>query len=138
MKKSISILIMCFLISVSGHTVMAQESKPVKLSVSYTFKGIVEGYDHQNKIEVYIDGTLAGTSEVKKESEKNSVTITTSKGKHEVKVINYAFYEGNWEEHTIANNYSQDCIYTEMMNLHKKSNKLVLLFDIDNGTKRVK
>lgn len=114
------------------------EGKPVKFTVSYSFKGIVDGYDHICKTEVYIDGTLVGTTSEKKESEGNSLTVTTSKGKHTVKVINYAYYEGVWEAHTIENNYSQDCRYEDEMNLTKKKNKLVLLFDIDNGTKRVK
>ena len=61
-----------------------------KLTVSWVFCNIVEGYDHDAKCEVYIDGNLVSTSSTSKESQKNSVTVNTSIGSHSVKVVNYA------------------------------------------------
>ncbi|MCG3166798.1 MAG: hypothetical protein POELPBGB_02580 [Bacteroidia bacterium] len=123
--KSLALIIALF----STTTLFAQG----KLTVSWLFCNIVEGYDHDTKCEIYIDGNLVTTSTVTKESQKNSVTVTTTPGKHNVKVVNLALYEGNWEEHTIANTYSIDCLYEGSMNIGKKS-LLSLIFDIDSGT----
>ena len=140
MKKFVNITLFMLLAVTSSFagTPNAPKEKTVTLTVSYEFKGIVDGYDHENKTELYVDGQLVATSTVKKESEKNSVSAVVSKGKHDIKVINYALYEGVWEEHTIANNYSQDCKYETSINVTKKKSKIKLLFDIDNGTKLVK
>ena len=112
--------------------------KTVKVTVAWEFKNIVEGYDHNSKTELYIDGKLVATSSEKRESKPNSVSTTTTKGRHDIKVINYAEYEGTWEAHTIANNYSIDCTYEENINLNKKNNNIRLVFDVDSGTKRIK
>ena len=109
--------------------------KQVKLTVNLSFENIVEGYDHLTKTEVYIDGTLCGTSTLRNESIPNTVICTTSKGTHAVKVINYAYVDDIWEEHTIENSYSIDCKYEASMNLKKKNNKLNIIFDIDKGTR---
>ena len=111
----------------------AQTTNNATLTVYISFANIEAGYDHDNKTEIYIDGKLAATSTVTKESVKNSVSAKTSKGNHDIRIVNYAYYEGVWEEHTIANNYSQDFIYNASMNLTKKKTKLKLLFDVDNG-----
>lgn len=109
--------------------------KQVKLTVNLSFDNIVEGYDHLTKTEVYIDGTLCGTSTLRNESIPNTVICTTSKGTHAVKVINYAYVDDIWEAHTIENSYSIDCKYEASMNLKKKNNKLNIIFDIDKGTR---
>ncbi len=105
-----------------------------KITISYSFANIEEGYDHQTKTEIYVDGVLVGTSTIKKESEPNSITVKTKKGMHNIEIVNYAFYENAWEKHTIENQYSQDFIYKADMNF-KKSNSLKLVFDIDEGVK---
>lgn len=106
----------------------------VPFTITWKFANIVEGYDHSNKCEVYIDGALAGTSSVTLETQQNSMTVQVSPGKHAVRVVNYALYEGEWEEHTIANDYSIDCTFEELQDFDKKKSKLFLLFDIDEGT----
>ncbi|MDZ4847268.1 MAG: hypothetical protein SH857_17180 [Chitinophagales bacterium] len=111
--------------------------KDVKVTVKYSFKGIEEGYDHDTRTEVYIDDELKGTSTVKKESQSNAVAVTTSKGKHTIRIINQAQYDGVWEDHAIANDYSIDCMYEAEINV-KKSLTIELLFDLDGQTKRVK
>jgi len=139
MKK---ILVACILLSgiasFGFKNAEITDMKDVKVTVTFNFANIEEGYDHLTKTELYIDGSLVGTSTNRKQSEENVVIATTSKGNHHVRVVNYAYYEGNWEEHTIANNYSIDCLYEADLNLKKKNNKIKLLFDIDNGTKREK
>jgi len=114
-------------------TLFATPPKDGKLTVSWIFCNIVEGYDHDSKCEVFIDGKSVAVSSVKKESQMNSISVTVLPGKHNVKVMNYALYEGEWEEHTIANEYSIDCSYDGNLNIKSKT-QLSLLFDIDSGT----
>lgn len=101
-----------------------------KLSVHYVLKGIVEGYDHLCVTKIFIDNNLAAESSEKLESEANTVFCNVSKGKHSVKIVNYAFHEGIWEEHTIANTYSLDCIYA-FKKKFKRDVFVTLVFDID-------
>lgn len=103
------------------------------LTVSFSFKGIEEGYDHKNKIIVYIDGEKAGESSVKFESEPNSVRVPISGGPHTVKIENWALYQGDWELHSKENEYSFDLINTEDINV-RKNTKITLVYDLDNGT----
>jgi len=136
MKKITRILMICATIVAFGFTNPSEVGmgKMVDLTVKYSFKGIVDGYDHDCKTELYVDGKLVATSTVEKESKPNSVSAKIKKGTHDIKVVNYALYEGLWEAHTIENNYSQDCLYSATINCKKKSNTIELLFDIDNGT----
>lgn len=101
-----------------------------KLSVHYSFKGIVEGYDHMCVTKIFVDDNLVAQSSEKLESESNTVFCNISKGKHRVRIVNYAFHEGIWEEHTIANTYSLDCVY-EFKKKFKKDVVVTLIFDID-------
>lgn len=114
------------------------QQKSVAVTVSWSFTGIEEGYDHKTKTELYIDGKLVATSSVTNQSEPNNVSAKTTKGVHDVKVINYAQYDGEWEAHTIENNFSIDCTYQETLNLKKRSNEIILVFNLDVGTSRVK
>jgi len=116
-----------------ANTVFATPPKEGKLIVSWIFCNIVEGYDHDTKCVIYIDGKQVAESSVKKESQLNAVSITVSPGNHDVKVLNYALYEGKWEEHSIANEYSIDCSYNNNVKIGSKS-LLSLVFDIDSGT----
>lgn len=123
MKK---IILICFLFI--GLSSFSQGKS--KLSIDWQFTGIIEGYDHDSKVEVYLDGVLVKTSTVSKQSKKNTVSIATSKGQHHIRIVNLAFYENKWEEHSHANEYSLDAIYENDLKL-KKKNKISLIFDID-------
>jgi hypothetical protein len=138
--RNVKVLILGIIAVVASSFTLIENGgeKTVNVTVAWEFKGIVDGYDHNTKTELYIDGKLVATSTEKKESKPNSVSATTTRGSHDIKVINYAQYEGSWEAHTIANNYSIDCTYQETVNCKKKNNNIRLLFDLDSGTKRVK
>lgn len=101
-----------------------------KVIIDWQFTGIIEGYDHDSKVEVYVDGILVATSTVTKQSKKNSVTIFSTKGMHQIRIVNYALYENKWEIHSEENDYSLDAIYDSNLVL-KKKNKISLIFDID-------
>lgn len=139
MKRIITIFLLAVAIPVMAKPASIPGGKDdVKVTVSWKFLNLVEGYDHDSKCEIYIDGNLVATSSVSKESKPNSVSFNVSKGSHTIKVVNYAYYEGTWEEHTIANNYSIDCLYENRMTFNKRKNKLPLVFDIDKGTSLAK
>ena len=36
-----------------------------------------------------------------------------------IEIINYAYYEGNWEKHTKENDYRQDCFYISEIDFRK-------------------
>ena|SRR5688572_11484274 len=118
------------------NTSFTSPGKVINLTVQYSFKNIVDGFDHDCRTQIYIDDELAGTSTVKKESQSNSVTVPMKKGSHHVRVVNQALYEEDWEDHTVANSYSIDCLYEATIDL-KKSASITLLFDVDNGTTRI-
>ncbi|MBK7408329.1 MAG: hypothetical protein IPL49_16530 [Saprospirales bacterium] len=124
MKKLLSIVLFS-LLSLAGF------SQTTKLTVNYKFANVEVGYDHDSKTQVLIDGEVAGESGVAGQTEGGSLTVTVPIGTHQLKIVNWALYEGNWEEHTIENDYSIDAIY-ETSHKFKKPEKLFLLFDLDN------
>lgn len=127
MKKIILLFALTLIVSVGF-------SQKVKLTVNFAFSNIVEGYDHNCKTEVYIDGQLLGTSPTVLESVGGSIAVRFDPGEHEIKVINYAQYEGQWEVHTIENQYGIDALLVETRKFKKGKTKLNLDFDIDSGT----
>jgi hypothetical protein len=105
--------------------------KGTALTVTWTFDNVIEGYDHQNRIEVYSDGELLGTSDIQIQSKQGKITVIVPDGTHEISVMTYAYYEGNWEEHTVDNDYSMDASYSSTMTFNKKKRTINLVFDIE-------
>ena len=110
-------------------------SQQTTFTTTFQFKGIVEGYDHMCKTQVWVDGSLLGESGEAKESAGGFVTVEVPYGDHELRIINVAQYEGAWEEHTIKNLYSIDCLWEGPHTFKKKKENFYLLFDIDDMTK---
>lgn len=121
------ILLLTLIISLFTINAFAQKTGTIKVNTSYT--GVLDGYDHINKTMVYVDGMLAGETSEQLQSIPNSCSVTASKGTHSIRIINMANYEGNWEEHTIANEYSIDALYEGEIKL-KKEVTINLIFDI--------
>lgn len=110
----------------------SKEIKPkaVPLTVTWIYKNVEEGYDHDNRTVVFVDGKKVGTSDIYKESKKGTMTVMVPAGNHEITIENYAYYEGNWELHSIENNYSVDAFYSTNLNF-KKKRYINLVFDIE-------
>lgn len=125
--KKLSILSLCLLLAAAG---LAQTTR---LVVNYQFKNVEDGYDHDCKTKVWIDGKEVGESPTAKQTKGGVFTVKVSKGTHELRVINWALYEGEWEEHTMDNNYSIDAEFTTSYNF-KKPAQLFLIFDLDGET----
>lgn len=106
-----------------------------QLTVTFKFINIVDGYDHNCKSEVFIDGKSVGVSPEGKESVGTTFTVTVPTGSSDFRLMNYAQYEGTWEEHTVENEYSIDCFVEEDgHSFTKKKEKLYIIFDIDKQT----
>lgn len=130
--KTIASFFILFLVT-SGFKPAPPAEKTGTLTFKYSVTHIVKGYDHISKLVVYKDGAVIGESSQKKESAPNSVSINLPQGTHNIKAVLTSLYEGKWEEHIIANNYSIDCMYEGTINLGKKKT-IKLVFDIDKGT----
>ncbi len=122
-----------FVMAVGILLATASLAQNTKLTVYYQFTGIEDGYDHQCKTQVIIDGKSVGESAVALQSKGGSITVDVPAGNRKLRVVNWALYEGNWEEHTVENNYSIDCTY-ETSRAFSKPEKLYILFDLDSGT----
>lgn len=124
MKKATVLLITLFFCTLS----FAQN---VSLTVNFKFMNVEPGYDHTTKCIVYVDGEVMGESSEAAQTKANAVTVSVPSGTHDLKVVNMALYNGTWEEHTIDNDYSVDCVFEETHNF-KKNEKLFLVFDLDS------
>lgn len=126
MKKLLSIAVFA-LFGLAGY------AQTTQLTVYYEFRNIEEGYDHDCKTQVVIDGKSVGETAPHKQSKKGVLTVSVPTGDHKLRVMNWALYEGTWEEHTVDNNYSIDCMHEEGHRFSKPE-KLYLVFDLDSGT----
>jgi hypothetical protein len=124
-----------FLFLLTGLTYcQAQKQKHLTITFKYQFvhdEG--EGKMINTRLKVYVDDAVKGVSLEKKEAEANHVTVEIPEGHHKIRAVIESQYEGNWEEHTIANEYSIDCIYLHEDD-YKKHVRVDLIFDIVKGT----
>lgn len=127
MKKALLLIIALFGLNSAS---FAKGSKVKTLTIEISFKGVEEGYDHLSKSDIYINGDFVGSTVEHKETRKISKTIEVPSTEFDFKLVNFAYYEGKWEEHSIDNNYSVDCIIDETLKLGKKK-KIVVTFDLD-------
>ncbi len=81
-----------------------------KLTIDWRFTHVNPGFDHPCKLVVYIDGKRISESKAYKQSQKGILNLEVSEGKHTLKIIALTQYKGNWEDHTVKNNYSMDAI----------------------------
>lgn len=127
-------LLMLFMLGMFGMQAQAKKgSNESTLVIKYSFKGIEEGYDHNSKAVISIDGEEVYTSRVHKESSSQTVTLKVPMGKFDLNLMMWAEYEGQWEEHSIDNNYSFDCAVDETFRASKKKHTLTIVFDLDKG-----
>ncbi|MGV3632610.1 MAG: hypothetical protein ACO1O6_15495 [Bacteroidota bacterium] len=120
---------------VLGSYAVAQ--KPAKLKVTYNFENIVDGYDHLTKTEVYVDNKLVSTSSEHKQSMPTTIHVATTRGMHNVKIVNYAYYNGQWEQRSIDNGYSTEGTVTKDWPL-KKKNSISVTYDLNQADPVIK
>jgi len=123
------------LIFVFSSTFLFAQNKDINYSVKYTFSGVIDGYDHEEQLRVFVDGKLIAESPVKRLSKVNKFKFKVPEGKHTVQFQSYILYNGNWEAFLKENNYSLDAMYTKEVDLLKqKKQNIALHFDIKNAT----
>ena len=108
-------------------------AKQITITFKYQFIHEGEGKDINTRLKVYVDDVVKGVSLAKVESDANAVTIEIPSGNHKIRAVIESEFEGVWEEHTIANEYSIDCIYLVEMDFTKHV-RVDLVFDIEKGT----
>lgn len=107
------------------------KGKHDSLVVSWKFNNIEEGYDHLSRMRVFVDGIEYGTSPESPESVGGEFTISIPRGLHQIRIVNQALIDGNWQDHTIVNDYSVDAVYEKEIEI-KKSVRVHLIIDLDN------
>ncbi|MEZ5038200.1 MAG: hypothetical protein R2760_12035 [Chitinophagales bacterium] len=134
MKSAIKIfLTLAFFISIFN----TYAASDVTLTINYSTVGTKSGFDHISKLIVFVDGINKGESNEQKQTIPNSVTIKIPYGSHSIKAVFYAKQGNYWEERTLKNNYSFDCIYNKTLNFNKNTT-IDLTFDFNNNEVKVK
>jgi hypothetical protein len=110
----------------------------VPLAITWKFTNVIDGYDHQNRIQVYVDGKLVGTSQTGPQSKQMTYTVNVPAGSHDIAIENYALYEGEWELHSRENDYSIDAFYATKMSFKKKKKTVNMIFDISTEEATIK
>lgn len=135
--KSLFLLVMLLLAGYNAASAQKQKKeKKIKLitvSFKYTFIHAGEGTDINTRLKIYVDGIVKGVSLEKMETEANAVTIEIPAGNHKLRAVIETQYEGGWEEHIIANEYSIDCVYLSDMEFNNHV-RVELIFDLEKGT----
>lgn len=132
MKLKATIALLFF--ALGFNYVQAQKTKLVTITFKYQFvhdEG--EGKMINTRLKVYVDDAVKGVSLEKKEAEANHVTVEIPTGNHKIRAVIESQFEGVWEEHTIANEYSIDCIYIHEENFTKNV-RVDIVFDLTKGT----
>jgi len=107
-------------------------SKDQIVILEWKFKGIEDGYDHLNRSKVIVDGLEMSVSTSCHQSEWGTYQLKLSKTNHHIKLINEAFYDGKWIEHTFDNEFSINAICEFDLNA-KEVSKVQIEFDL-NGS----
>jgi hypothetical protein len=133
--RHLSVFILLLSISLGLSALSSNKGKPT-IIIKYSFINIVDSCNYLNRIVVFIDGEKVAVSIEKKQSEPNSLSFSIKKGKHKIRIMDEVFFQGKWEEHTLANDYNIDALYESEM-LVKKNQTINLVFDLDKGVNEV-
>lgn len=107
------------------------KGKHYSLTVDWKFVNIEAGYDHPSKMRVFVDDVELGVSPESFESKGGIFTVRIPKGEHRIRIVNQSLFEGEWQDHTIVNNYSVEAIYEKALDV-KRAVKVKLIIDLNN------
>ena len=107
------------------------KGKHYPLMVSWKFVNVEKGYDHSSRMKVSVDGVELGTSPQSVESKGGFFVVRIPKGKHVVRIVNQALFNGKWQDHSIVNNYSVEAIYEKALEIRKEV-KVTLVIDLNH------
>jgi citrate lyase beta subunit len=109
------------------------KGKLITITFKYKFIHAAEGKEINTRLKIYVDDAVKGVSLAKMETESNTVTIEIPTGKHKLRAVIESEFEGKWEEHTVANEYSIDCVYLSETDFTKHV-RVDIIFDLEKGT----
>ncbi len=108
-------------------------SKDRLVILEWKFKGIETGYDHLNRSKITVDGVALPVSSSCHQSDWGTYSLTLSKTKHQIRLVNEAFCGGKWVEHTFENEFSINAVCEFEINA-KKVSKVQIEFDLNGST----
>lgn len=115
-------------------TFAVNAQKKCKLTVSIEYKGLVEGYIHDTKDQIFINDVLVKETAPRNQELTYNATMKVQAGDVNFKIVNWTLYEGNWEETLVQNEYSIDATKELKLKLGKK-NKLSVVYDLDDPSR---
>ncbi|MCB0508073.1 MAG: hypothetical protein KDD21_07235 [Bacteroidetes bacterium] len=128
MRNKIKIIL--FVLGVAGIFTASFAAETYNLTIKYSTVGTVSGYDHHTKLRVFTNDKELGESTPKNQTIPNSVTVKVPIGSQKIKAVLLANYDNIWEERTVANDYSFDCIYEKTLDINNnKTIELVFNFN---------
>ena len=107
-------------------------SKDQLVILEWKFKGIEEGYNHLNRSRISVDGVVLPISDTCRQSDLGSYSLKLSGRTHRIKLVNEAFYEGRWVEHTFENKFSINAVCEFEVDV-KEVSKVRIEFDLDGS-----
>lgn len=113
--------------------IVNKKEKMCSTSITWQYLNVEQGYDHDSKLHIEIDGQLVHVSSVIPESQLGKVEVEVPQGVHTISIKSYTMYKGRWQAHTIENGYSVDALYSQQLEFKGKSKKIDLKFDFDSG-----
>lgn len=133
MKKKSAIILFLLFACIGISRAESINAKLITITFKYSFIHEGEGKDINTRLKIYVDDVVKGVSLAKKEADANAVTIEIPNGFHRIRAVIESEFEGVWEEHIVANEYSIDCVYLSEMDFVKNV-RVELLFDLEKGT----
>jgi hypothetical protein len=119
-----------FFIPLLPLTVFAQK-KEARLQLSYMFTGVKEGYNYNEKVDIYLNDVLIFSGRPAAMDEKREMIIGITPGTWQLRLESYVWYNDQWEAQTIANGYNIDAVWEQTITLKKKKRlNIDLEFDI--------
>ena len=107
-------------------------SKKQYVILEWKFKGIEDGYDHLNRSKISVDGKEVPLSKSFHQSEWGTYQLKLSKKNHKIRLVNEAFYNGKWAEHTFENQFSINAVCEFELN-PKQVSKVRIEFDLNSA-----
>lgn len=125
-----------FFIALLPLTVFGQK-KEARLQLSYMFTGVKEGYNHNEKMDIYLNDVLIFSGPPAAMDEKREMIIGITPGTWQLRLESYVWYNDQWEAQTIANGYNIDAVWEQTITLKKKKRlNIDLEFDISANALR--
>ncbi|WP_300666213.1 hypothetical protein [Fluviicola sp.] len=107
-------------------------SRDRSVVLEWKFNGIEAGYDHLNRCKVFVDGEEMPVSKTCLQSVWGSYELRLSKKEHQIRLVNEAYYNGQWVEHSFENEFSIDAVCAFDLNA-KEISRIQIQFDLNSS-----